>query len=71
MANAIELPIFKGVGSEDPEKFWFVVRAVWESHGVMNDNIRKATLVSALQYRALTWYIKHCSDHPNAGRTKI
>lgn len=48
-----------------------MVRAVWEAQGVMDDNIKKATLVSALQDRALTWYIKHSNDHPNAGIAEI
>ena len=48
-----------------------MVRAVWEAQGVTYDNIKKATLVSALQDRALTWYIKHSNDHPNAGIMKI
>jgi len=71
MASAIKLPVFRGVGNEDPDQFWFVVRAVWESQGVMDDNIKKDTLVSALQDHALTWYIKHSNDHPNAGITEI
>lgn len=36
-----------------------------------DDNIKKATLVSVLQDRALTWYIKYSSDHSNVGITKI
>jgi len=67
MASAIKLLVFKGVGNEDPYQFWFVVRVVWEAQGVMDDNIKKATLVSALQDRTLTWYIKHSNDHPNVG----
>ena len=42
-----------------------MVRAVWEAKGVVDDNIKKATLVSTLQDRALTWYVKHSNDHPN------
>ena len=71
MASMIKLPIFRGVGNEDPDQFWFVVRAVWEAHRVTDDNIKKATLVSALQDRALTWYIKHSNDHPNVGIAEI
>ena len=67
MASAIKLPVFKGVGNEDLDQFWFVVRAAWEAQGVTDDNINKATLVSMLQDHALTWYIKHLNDHPNAG----
>lgn len=71
MTSAINLPIFKGVGNEDPDQFWFVVRVVWEVHEVTDDNIKKATLVSALQDHALTWYIRHSNDHPNVGIVEI
>lgn len=67
----IKLPLFRRVGNEDLDQFWFAVRAVWEAHGVMDDNIKKTTLVSVLQDHALTWYIKHSNDHPNAGITEI
>ena len=63
----MKLPMFKGVGNEDPDQFWFVVKVVWEAQGVTDDNIKKATLVSTLQDRVLTWYFKHSSDHPNVG----
>lgn len=46
---------------------WTVVKAVWESQGITDDNIKNATLVNALQDHALTWYIKYSSDHPNVG----
>jgi len=48
-----------------------VVKTVWEAQGVTDDNIKKASLVSALQDRALMWYIKHSSNHPNAGIVEI
>lgn len=44
-----------------------MIRAVWEAQGVIDDNIKKATLVTALQDRTLTWYIKHSNDNPNVG----
>jgi len=59
--------VFKGVGNEDPDQFWFVVKDVWEVQGVVDDNIKKAMLVSALEDRTSTWYIKHSNDHPNVG----
>lgn len=31
MANEVKIPIFRGEGSEDPEKFWFVVEVLWKS----------------------------------------
>lgn len=48
-----------------------MVRIVWEAQGVTDDNIKKATLVSTLQDRTLTWYIKHSNDHPNARIVEI
>lgn len=48
MVSAIKFPVFRGVGNEDPDEFWFVVRAIWEAQGVVDDNIKKETLVSAL-----------------------
>jgi len=48
MVSVIKLPIFRGVGNEDPDQFWFVVRTIWEAQGVADDNIKKNTLVSAL-----------------------
>jgi len=71
VASAIKLPIFIGVGNDDLDQFWFMVRVVWEAQGVMDDNIKKATLVSSLQDHRLTWYIKHSNDQPNAGITEI
>lgn len=44
---------------------------MWEAQGVMDDNIKKKTLVSTLQDRALMWYIKHSNDNPNAGIANI
>jgi len=70
MASVIKLSVFIGVGNEDPDQFWFVVKAVWEAQWVIDDNTRKATLVSALQDHALMWYIKHSNDNPNVGITK-
>lgn len=67
----MKLPLFKGLGNEDHDQFWSIVRVVWEAQGVIDDNIKKETLVSALQDRALTWYIKYSSDNPNARITNI
>jgi len=63
--------MFKGVENEYLDQFWFVIRAIWEAQGVTDDNIKKATLVSALKDRALTWHIKHSNDNPNAGISDI
>lgn len=71
MENTVKFPLLKGLGNEDPYQFWFVVRAVWEAQGVTDDHIKKVTLVSALQDRALTWYIKYSNDNLNAGVADI
>ena len=71
MSSAIKFPVLKGVGNEDPDQFWFVIKAVWEAQGVTDDNIKKATFVSALQDRVLTWYIKNSNENLNAGIADI
>ena len=63
--------MFRGVGNEDPDQFWFVVTALWEAQGVTYENIKKVTLVSTLQDHMLTCYIKHSNDNPNAGIADI
>lgn len=67
MGSAVKLPVFMGAGNEEPGQFWFMVRAIWETQGITDENIKNATLVSVLQDCTLTWYIKYSSDHPNAG----
>lgn len=67
MASIIKFHVFKGLGNEDLNQFWFMVRAIWEAQGVTYENIKKVMLVSALQDRALTWYIKGSNDNPSVG----
>ncbi len=47
------------------------MKAVLEAQGVTDDHIKKATLVSALQDRELTWYIKYSNDNLNVGVADI
>ena len=54
MENLVKLPLFKGLGNEDPDQFWFVMKVVWEAQGIMDDHMKKETLVSALQDCVLT-----------------
>lgn len=58
MENTVRFPLLKALGKEDIDQLLFIVRVVWEAKIVTNDHIKKETLVSALQDRALTWYIK-------------
>lgn len=73
MENAMKMSIFKGIGSEDPEQFWFFVNVVWIAQQITDNNIQEEQLVTALQDRTLTWYIKYCTDNPLAtlAETKI
>ena len=48
MVSAIKLSMFRGVGNEDLDQFWFMVRVVWDAQGIVYDNIKKDTLVSTL-----------------------
>ena len=48
-----------------------MIKVVREAQDVTDDNIKKATLASALQDRVLTWYIKHSNENPNVGITGI
>lgn len=36
------------------------------AQNIMDDHINKAKLVTSLQDRTLTWYIKYCIDNPLA-----
>ena len=71
MENSVRLPLFKGLGNEDLDQFWFIVKAVWEAQGITDDHMNKATSFSALQDRTLTWDIKYSNDNPNTGSTDI
>ena len=36
----IQLPIFKGTGSEDPEQFWFLCEAIWNTKSITDLDMR-------------------------------
>lgn len=71
MASSVKLLIFKGARNEERGRFWFMIKSVWNSQGITNDNIKKATLVSVFQHHSLTWYMKYSRDHPTKGITTI
>jgi len=66
MVNTMKMPIFKGVGIENPNQFWFVVDVVWMSQQIMDDNLKKVQWVITLQDKALSWYIKYSTTHQMA-----
>ena len=61
MTDDIKLPIFKGTGSEDLEQFWFLCEAVWTAKNIMEQDIRRAQLVTSFRDQALTWFMKFSS----------
>ena len=62
----MKLQVFKVLGSEDPDHFWFFGKVVWTTQNITNDNIKKVQLVTTLQDHTLTWYIKYCYENPLA-----
>jgi len=69
--NFSEASFVQRLGNEDVDQFWFVVKVVWEAQGVADYNMKKATLVNALQDHALTCYIKYANDNLNGGVADI
>lgn len=63
--------MFKGLGNEGPNQFLFIVKAVWEAHGIIDDKMKRETLVSMLQEHVLMWYIKDCNDNPTSALEDI
>jgi hypothetical protein len=58
MADEMRLPKFKGDGSEDPEKHWFLCEAIWSIKNVIDEVVKWAQFITALRDRALSWYMK-------------
>ena len=62
----IKPPVFRGTGSEDPEQFWFLCEAVWTTKNIMDQDIRRAQLVTSFRDRDLTWFMKFSNTHNHA-----
>lgn len=58
--------VFKGLGTKDLEQFWFIVDVVWKAQNITKENMKKVQLVTTLQDKALSWYIKFFSGKLNA-----
>ena len=61
LADDIKLPIFKGMGSEDPEQFWFLCEAVWNAKKIADPDVRATQLITSFRDRDLTWFMKFSS----------
>ena len=53
MGDDMKLPIFRGLGLEDPEQHWFLCEAVWSAKQVINNDIKMAQLTTMFRDRAL------------------
>ena len=57
------IPLYEG--DEDPRWHWFVYELTWEANDVTSEDRQMAQFASALQKRALTWYITYTEKTPN------
>lgn len=64
MDNIVKMNVFKGQGSKDPEKFWFVAKDVWKAQKINDEDMKKYNLVTTLQDKASSWYIKYSITNP-------
>ena len=59
MVDDIKLPIFKGLGSEDPDQFWFLAYAIWTIRQITSVDVKNVQLITSLRERVITWYMKY------------
>ena len=57
MVDEMRLPIFRGDGSEDPDKHWFLCEAVCIKQ-VTDEAVKRNHFSNTLRDRALNWYMK-------------
>ena len=53
MGDDMKLPVFKGLGLEDPKQHWFLCEVVWSVKQVIDDDIKMAQLTITFRDRAL------------------
>jgi hypothetical protein len=58
MVDEMRLPIFKGDGSEDLDRHWFMWEAVWNIKNITNEAVKRNQFSTTLRDRALRWYMK-------------
>ena len=54
----IKLPIFHGNNTDDPEQYWLLCEALWNSRKTTNNDVKKGQLATTLWSRALYWYMR-------------
>jgi hypothetical protein len=58
MEDKMRLPTFKGDGSKDPEKHWFLCEAVWSIKNIFDEFFKRAQFNTTLRDNTLSWYMK-------------
>jgi hypothetical protein len=58
MAYEMRLPTFRGDGSQDQDRNWFLCEAVWSIKNITKKNVKIARFSTNLRYCALRWYMK-------------
>ena len=53
-----KLPLFHRNGTDDPEQYWSLSKAVWTVRQAMDDDVKKGQLATTLRGRVLDWYMK-------------
>jgi hypothetical protein len=54
----MRLPTFRGDGSEDPDKHWFLCQDVWSIKNVTDKVVKRDQFSTTLRDCALSWYMK-------------
>ena len=62
MGDDIKLPIFRGMGTEDPDQHFFLYEAVWNIKQVHIDDIKRVQLTTTFRDRSLTWFMKFSTN---------
>ena len=62
----IKLPVFKGIGSEDPKQLWFLCEAVWTAKNFIDQDTKRVQLVTSFRDRDVPWFMKFFSTQNHA-----
>jgi hypothetical protein len=65
----LRMPLFQGVGSEDPEQHLFICDTIWTVKNVQDDDVKIVQLEMTFRDHALLWYMKYHNTTP-VGQTR-
>jgi hypothetical protein len=67
----IQLPKFRGEGSDDPEKHLFICEKIWEAKKITDKYTKVSQLEITFKDRALDWYMGLKVNNPTGEPTTI